>query len=247
MKTKQPHPQRTDSLNIVARDGSGSFNAYLALPPSGKGPGIVIAQEIFGVNDRIRALADQFAAEGYVVLVPDLFWRMEPGIQLGYTPEDWQRAFSLSAQFDIHKGLEDIQSALSALRAMPESTGEAGVVGFCLGGKMAYLSASRTDADVAVAYYGVGIEGFLEDANLAQCDVVLHIAGNDKYCPPEAQHKIINALGHRDGFEIFVYDGIDHAFARPHGEHYNEAAAALAKQRTLAALSRTIGHTAGHG
>ena len=247
MKTKQPHPQRTDTLTVVARDGSGSFNAYLALPPSGKGPGLVIAQEIFGVNDRMRALADQFAAEGYVVLVPGLFWRIEPGIQLGYTPEDWQKAFGYFNAFDVSKGLQDMQSTISALRAMPESTGEVGVVGFCLGGKVAYLSASRTDADIAVAYYGVGIEGLLDDADLAQCDVVLHIAGKDQYCPPEAQQQIVRTLAHRDGFEVYVYEGADHAFARPQGDHYDEEAASLAKRRTLAALARTIGHAAAHG
>ena len=132
-------------ISIQARDGSGRFGAYLALPTSGRGPGLVIAQEIFGVNKTMRDIADDYAEEGYVVLVPDLFWRQEPGIELGHSAEDMQRAFGYYGGFDEAKGVEDLQSTLDALRAMPQFKGKAGVLGFCLGGKLAYLAAARTD------------------------------------------------------------------------------------------------------
>ena len=131
-------------IRIPASDGSGSFDAYLALPPSGHGPGIVLAQEIFGVNATMRAVADHYAEEGYVVLVPDLFWRQQPGIQLGYTEADFQRAFGLYQGFDETLGVADIQASLNALRQRPECTGQAGVLGFCLGGKLAYLAGRAT-------------------------------------------------------------------------------------------------------
>lgn len=119
----------TRMMDIKADDKSGTFQGYVSLPASGKGPGLVIAQEIFGVNISMREVADYYAQEGYVVLVPDLFWRQEPGVQLGYTPEDWQRAFGFYQGFDEAKGVEDIQASLNALRAMTEVQGQPGVLG----------------------------------------------------------------------------------------------------------------------
>ena len=154
-------------IRIQATDGSGSFNGYLALPKAGSGPGLVIAQEIFGINYTMREVADYYAEEGYVVLVPDLFWRQEPDVELGYSEADWQRAFALYGGFDEAKGMEDMQAAITALRQRPEvQQKKVGVLGFCLGGKLAYLAACRTDADVAVGYYGVGIDAALDEACL---------------------------------------------------------------------------------
>jgi carboxymethylenebutenolidase len=223
-------------INIPASDASGSFQAYLALPPSGKGPGLVMAQEIFGVNQTMREAADAYAAEGYVVLVPDLFWRQEPGVQLGYTPADWQRAFGYYQGFSEDKGVEDIQASLTALRARPECTGQAGVLGFCLGGKLAYLAACRTDAAVSVSYYGVGIEKALDEAAQIKGHLVLHIAEKDQFCPPEARSDIVAAMSGRADTEVYVYPGMDHAFARVGGEHFDAASAAAAHQRSMAAL-----------
>ncbi|MCW5625831.1 MAG: dienelactone hydrolase family protein, partial [Burkholderiales bacterium] len=150
-------------IQIPADDG-GSFKAYLAVPRSGKGPGIVLCQEIFGVNGFIREVADYYAEEGYTVLAPDLFWRIEPGIELGYTEDDWKRAFDLFGRFDTDKGMADITATVKMLRGLPQVAGKVGALGFCLGGRLAYLAAARSGVDCAVGYYGVTIDQYLDDA-----------------------------------------------------------------------------------
>jgi len=234
------------TIHITAADGSGSFAGYLAVPESGSGPGLVIAQEIFGVNATMREVADHFAEEGYVALVPDLFWRMEPGIELAYTPEDWQKAFGYFGKFNVDKGVDDMQAAITALRARAEVKGEGrskpvGTIGYCLGGKLAYLAACRTDADVSVGYYGVGIEAVLGEADKIKRPLVLHIAELDKFCPPEARAQIVQALQGRPGVTTYVYPGADHAFARVGGDHYHRPSALMAHERTIAALRSALG------
>ena len=228
-------------IDIGADDGSGSFKGYLSLPASGKGPGLVLAQEIFGVNQTMREVADYYAEEGYVVLVPDLFWRQEPGVQLGYSQEDWQRAFGFYQGFNEDKGVQDIQATLRVLRSRSECIGKAGVLGFCLGGKLAYLAACRTDADVVVGYYGVGIEKALDEAQNIKNRLVLHIAENDQFCPSEGRLAILTALSGREDVELYVYSGVDHAFARAGGDHYHKPSALMAHQRSIAALKSAMG------
>ncbi|AGU53395.1 putative carboxymethylenebutenolidase [Variovorax paradoxus B4] len=232
----------TQHVRIQATDGSGSFNGYLAMPRSGSGPGLVLAQEIFGVNATMREVADYYAEEGYVVLVPDLFWRQQPDVELGYSPDDWQRAFALYKGFDEARGMEDMQASISALRLRPEvQDAKVGVLGFCLGGKLAYLAACRTDADVAVGYYGVGIDAALDEAGNIRCPLALHVAELDGFCPPEARERIVQALRGRPDVEVHVYPGVDHAFARVGGEHYHRASALMAHERSIAALKSAIG------
>jgi carboxymethylenebutenolidase len=230
-------------INMKAADGSGSFRGYLALPSSGTGPGLVLAQEIFGINSTMRDAADYYAEEGYVVLVPDLFWRQQPNVELGYSPEDWQKAFGFYQGFNEAKGMDDMQTAITALRARPEVSGgkKVGVLGYCLGGKLAYLSACRTDADVVVGYYGVGIEAALTEADRIKCPLLLHIAELDKFCPPEARAQIVSALQGRPGITLNIYPGVDHAFARVGGDHYHRASAQVAHERTIATLKAAMG------
>ncbi|MDB5826629.1 MAG: putative carboxymethylenebutenolidase [Variovorax sp.] len=228
-------------IDMKAGDGSGSFRGYLALPAGGSGPGLVLAQEIFGINSTMREVADYYAEEGYVVLVPDIFWRQEPNVDLGYTEADWQRAFGYFQGFDEPKGMEDIQTAITTLRARPEVTGKVGVLGFCLGGKLAYLAACRTDADVAVGYYGVGIDAALGEADNIKTSLVLHVAELDKFCPPEARDKIVQTLKGRPKIALYVYPGMDHAFARLGGDHYDKASALMAHERTIGALKAAMG------
>lgn len=230
----------TREITIPSHDGK-SFGAYLAVPAAGHGPGLVLCQEIFGVNDFMRRAAQLLAEEGYVVLVPDLFWRQQPGIQLTDGPADMPRAFELYQGFDVELGLKDIVSTIAALRALPEQQGGVGVLGYCLGGKLAYLAACRTDVDVAVGYYGVGIENSLEEATNLRGRLVLHIAEQDGFCPPEARQRILAALGGKPGVELYVYPGMDHAFARTGGDHYDKPSALMAHQRSMAALQRAIG------
>ena len=232
----------TRSISVPSSDGQ-HFSAYLAVPASGKGPGLVVAQEIFGVNANMRAVADQFAEEGYVAIVPDLFWRQQPGVDLGYTPADFEKAIGYFQGFDLDKGIADIQSCLNLLRTLPEvdtSTGQ-GLVGFCLGGRLAYFAACRTDVDVAVGYYGMGIEHALGEAEHIRGRLVLHFAEQDVYCDAAARATIDTALRGRKGIELYTYPGVDHAFARAGGMHFSKLAANMAHQRTIAALKRTIG------
>jgi carboxymethylenebutenolidase len=229
-------------IDMKAADGSGSFRGYLAAPRSGSGPGLVIAQEIFGINQTMREVADYYAEEGYVVLVPDLFWRQQPNVELGYTPEDWQKAFGYYQGFSEAKGMEDMQTAITALRGRAETAGgKVGVLGFCLGGKLAYLAACRTDADVSVGYYGVGIQAALDEAGKIKKPLVLHIAELDKFCPPEARDQIVKTLTGQPNITLYVYPGVDHAFARHGGEHYHRPSALMAHERSIAALKAAIG------
>src|ERR1700684_251141 len=145
-------------VSIKARDG-GSFGGYLASPGSGRGPGVVVIQEIFGVNKVMRDIADGMASRGFFALVPDLFWRLKPGVELSdHVEADWKEAFSLMQRFDMDKGVEDIQAAINHLRSTKGVTGKVGTLGYCLGGQLAYLSAARTDDDASVGYYGIRIE-----------------------------------------------------------------------------------------
>ncbi|MDN7559456.1 MULTISPECIES: dienelactone hydrolase family protein [Burkholderia cepacia complex] len=228
-------------IEIPAPDG-GAFRAYLSTPDGGTGPGIVLCHEIFGANATMRDVADYYAEEGYTVLVPDLFWRRAPGIELGDTAADFERAMALYREYDENKGVEDIGAALAELRERPECTGEAGVLGYCLGGKLAYLAACRLPGvAAAVSYYGVGIEYALDEAAQLHGRLVLQIAELDRFCPPDAQQRIAAALAGRDGVEVYVYPGVDHAFARAGGDHFDKAAAVMAHQRAIAAFRAALG------
>jgi carboxymethylenebutenolidase len=228
-------------LTIRAADGGG-FSGYLATPKSGKGPGILVIQEIFGVNKVMRDIADGFAAQGYAALCPDLFWRQEPGIQItDRTKEEWARAFQLYQGFDEAKGVDDLKATLAHLRKLPACTGKVGAVGYCLGGKLAYLMATRSDAECSVGYYGVGIDKALDEAGKIARPLMLHIAEQDEYCPPAAQQAIKAALGKNARVTIHSYPGVDHAFARNGGEHYDKAAAESANTRTADFFKQHLG------
>lgn len=226
-------------MDIKGKDGT--FSGYLALPEAGSGPGLVLAQEIFGVNHVMKAIADKYAEEGYVVLVPDLFWRIKPNIVLGYSEKDWEKAFDCYQKFEVDPGIRDIQAAITALRNHDACTGQVGVVGFCLGGLLAYLSATRTDADAVVGYYGVGIDEHLNEAKNISVPTVLHFAEKDQFVPREAFNKIKKALKNFDNIEIFDYRGVDHAFAREGEAHYHRPSALIAHSRTLNCLKSVIG------
>lgn len=227
-------------VTVKAKDG-GSFKAYLAAPEKGSGPGIVLLQEIFGVNGYIRGVADYYAEEGYVVLAPDLFWRIEPGIELGFSEEERKQAFAYRAKLDVGKAVEDIGATIAALRAIPECKGKIGAIGFCLGGLLAYLSAARLGVDCAVSYYGVGIEEALGEAAKITCPMVLHIAEKDKWTPPEVVNAIKRAFEGRPEIEIYVYPGVDHAFSRKGGSNFNKPAAMMAHSRSIALFRKVLG------
>ena len=227
-------------VTIRAADG-GSFSGYLATPKSGKGPGILVIQEIFGVNKVMRDLADGFAAQGYTVMCPDLFWRQEPGVQITDKSEaEWKKAFALMQGFNTDKGVDDLKATLATLRKNAACTGKAGSIGYCLGGKLAFLMATRSDSDANVAYYGVGLADLLGEAKAIKKPLMLHIAEKDQFVPPEAQKKVVDALKGNKLVTIHTYPGADHAFARIGGQHYDKKAADTANQRTAEFLKKHL-------
>jgi carboxymethylenebutenolidase len=230
-------------VKIKSFDG-GEFDAYMALPASGYGPGIVVLQEIFGINQYLRDVADWYAAHGFVALVPDLFWRIQPGIELTDKGDDWKRAIELYQKIDEAKAVEDSAAALEFFRKHSSCSGRVGALGFCMGGNLAYLLSARFKPDCAVGYYGVSIEKSLDEAKSLSSPLMLHIAGLDKFCPPEAQSQIHATLDGNPLVTLHDYPYMDHAFARTGGEHYDAAAAEIANLRTLEFF---VNHLAGAG
>ncbi len=226
-------------ITITAAD-DGEFMGYRAMPPSGQGPGVVVIQEIFGVNQVMRGLTDWVASEGFVALCPDLFWRQEPGIQItDQSEEEWARAFELFQGFDLEKGVQDLDSTIESLRGAEGCSGKVGSVGFCLGGRLAYLTSTRTKADAAVGYYGVYLTEDLDES--FGCPLMLHIAGEDEFMPKEGQEQVHAALDGNPSVTLHDYPGQGHAFARKGGKHYDGASADLANGRSIEFLKANLG------
>ncbi len=212
----------------------GRFSAYVARPSVADGPAVVVIQEIFGVNSAMRKLTDQFADAGFLAICPDLFWRIEPDIDITDQSEaEWKRAFELYNAFDVDAGVRDIAATITHIRQDAACSGKVGVVGFCLGGLLAYLTATRTDADAAVSYYGVGIDRYTAESDRLTAPLLLHIAEEDQFVPREAQTLILAALNNHPQVRIHQYPGQDHAFARIGGDNYNAEAAETAWRRTV--------------
>lgn len=219
---------------IAARDGSGEFHAYMAAPEGTPRAAIVVIQEIFGVNPGIRRKCDEWAAKGYLALAPDLFWRIELGVQLDPdVPSEFQTALGLMGKFDQTLGVADIEATIQAARAQMGG-GKVGVVGYCLGGRLAFMAAARTDSDASVGYYGVGIDGLLGEAHAIAKPVLLHIAGADHFVLPDAQAAMHAGLDAHPKVTLFDYPGEDHGFATESGKRRSQAAAQLADSRTEA-------------
>ncbi len=220
------------SITITGPDGD--FSGYLAMPEgTGPFPAIVVLQEIFGVNGVMRTICDTLAAQGYIALSPDLFWRIEPDIDITDQSEaEWARAFELFTAFDVDKGLVDVQATIDTARAHAQCTGKVGTVGYCLGGQLAYLAATRTNADASVGFYGVNLQNRLDEADKITKPVMLHIAGKDEFVPADAQSAIHAGLDDNAHVTLHDYPDRDHAFARIGGAHYHKADATLANVRS---------------
>ncbi|MEM7523473.1 MAG: dienelactone hydrolase family protein [Pseudomonadota bacterium] len=227
-------------VDIAAADG-GTFRAYVCRPEKGSGPGLILLQEIFGINDYMRAMAEHFAEEGYVAIVPDLFWRMEPGVDLGYDEADFQKAFGFYQKFDVDQAIKDVQSTVDALKGLDGVVGKVGCIGYCLGGLLAWLTAARTNVDVAVGYYAVGVEGYLGEVDNVTAPTVLHFAGNDQFCPAEAREQIEAAVADKAHIQTYLYEGQDHAFATPGRDHFDKPSTMMAYTRSLAAFRGVLG------
>ena len=228
--------------DITVSGNDGSFGGYLATPASGRGPAVVVIQEIFGVNAWVRSVADMMAAEGYIALAPDLFWRIAPGVQLDPTkPDEQKRGFELYGKYDFDKALADIQSTITYLRTAPGASGKVGNMGFCAGGLLSYLCAARTDTDASSSYYGGGISGKLDLMDKIKAPTLLHLAGVDDFVPTEAQVKIKDAAAKNPNVTVHDYPGVHHGFCRHiDPRNYDAAACTLAHSRTLALFKAAL-------
>lgn len=220
----------SETMQIASLDGAGGFDAYAAGPTSGAA-GIVVVQEIFGINPGITQMVDGWGALGYRAIAPDLFWRLEPGISLDADkPDEVQRAFGLYQRFDVDLGITDIAASMRALRGA--GCARVGIVGYCLGGMLAYLSACRTDTDASVGYYGVGIDVKLDEADAIAQPLMLHMATEDAFVPADAQAMVHAQLDGYPRCSLHDYKA-DHAFARAVGASRVPDLAALADTRTI--------------
>jgi carboxymethylenebutenolidase len=228
---------------IQAADG-GSFEAYCSVPASGRGPGVLLFQEIFGINDNMRGLADRLAEAGFVALVPDMFWRVEPRFERK-DESGMADAFAVMQQFDFGAAAGDIQAAHAHLLARPECTGKIGAVGFCLGGGLAFLAAttSRVDGrgpDAAVPYYGSAINDLLGKVDQLECPTLFHYGDTDAFIPQEKIDEVEAAVAGRPGVVFHRYDA-GHAFSNWDAPSmYDEAAATLAWSRTVDFLQQQL-------
>jgi len=226
-------------VRLTARDGR-TFAGYQSVPSEPRGPSIVVLQEIFGVNANIRATVDSLAAKGFLAIAPDIFWRQQPGVQLNPALEpDRDTATKLLKVLDTDLAVEDALCTLDHLCRLPGANGKRAAVGYCLGGKLAYLLAARTPIDAAVSYYGVGIQSVLEEAVGVRGKLLLFLAGDDHLCPPQAQAAIEAAVRpFADRITVSIFPGVGHAFARRGGSAFNEKMATKAdamSERHLAA------------
>ena len=232
-------------IKLQAADGTGEFSAFVYYNPAVlKAPAgvVVVIQEIFGVNDALRATCQEMADQGFIAVAPDLFWRQEPGVSLtDKTEAEWQKAFALMNGFDQDKGVEDLKTTLAAARKMPGSNGKAGTIGFCLGGRLAVMMATRSDADVNVSYYAVGLDGLVPEFENIQAPLLVHIAEKDEYSSPEIVEKVLDGVEDNAFIDAFVYPDVQHAFARVNGVHYDARAATIANGRTTEILAEILG------
>lgn len=229
------------SETITIDGPEGRFEAYIARPANPAAPAVVVMQEIFGVNADMRATCDELAAQGFLALCPDMFWRLAPGVQLSdATEQERHQALALYTAFDVDKGVNDAAAALAHARQFEGIGRQAGILGFCLGGLLSYRAGACMAVDAAVSFYGAGIQNHLDEARAASTPLLIHLAGDDEFIPPEAQVSITQVLGRRRQVDIHIYPGCQHAFARRHGQHRDDAASVLAWQRTLAFLHRHL-------
>lgn len=230
------------SLNetIPTLEGDASFGAYVAKPEGAAKGAIIVIQEIFGVNPGIRHKCDKLTAEGWLAVAPDLFWRLKPGIELDPDVQaEFSQALEWMGQFDQDAGIRDIEATIHHIRRTL-GVAKVGCVGYCLGGRLAYMTAARTDIDASVGYYGVGIDGLLGEKHAISNPLMLHIPTADGFVPPETQAAMHTALDDHPRVTLHDYEGLDHGFATETGLRRQEEAATLADSRTAAFFAEAL-------
>ena len=229
---------RTDQISTPG----GSFAGHVALPATGSGPGVLVLQEIFGVNDYIISVAQRLADAGYVAMAPDLFWRLEPGVAINGSGEAaLHEGVGYAGRFDQEAGVADLGSSLAHLRALPEVTGKVGVVGFCFGGTMSFMAAAHHDPDCAVSYYGSGVAGAIGLAPQISCPLLLHFGDSDPFLPNADVDTIRAATETMSNIDVVVQPAAGHAFDNDNNPDFsNPAAAAAAWARTASFLAEHL-------
>ena len=229
----------SDMITVSSPDGE--FQAYIARPSAEPAPVVVVIQEIFGINDDLKATCHELAASGYIAVCPDLFWRQEPGLSLSHwTEAEWKKGLELYSSFDVDKGVEDVGQTMKVARALPGGTGKVGVMGYCLGGLMTFLTAARIGADAAAEYYGGGTEKYAAEAANITTPMIIHLGEEDEFISHDAQAVIKASVADNQNVEVFSYPGCSHAFARHTGTRYDAEAAKLANGRTWAFLEKHL-------
>lgn len=231
----------TTWIEIPGTTDGPAMGAYLSLPPNGRGPGIVLCQEIFGVTATLRAVADNLAQEGYVVLVPDFFWRLQPRVELSYSKEDLALAMEFSQRLDQQLVLEDMRDTVEAFKQHPAVLGQIGTVGFCLGGRVAVLAAAAGLVSCAVAYYPVALEKHLDKLATIKVPVVIHFGADDPLTPPGTVNAVVAALASNTDASVHVYPGVKHGFAAKERPAYCAPSAGMAYSRSLVVLRAVLG------
>jgi len=224
------------STITLKTEGTKAFEAFAALPASGRGAGILILSEMFGLNEPMRRLARSYAERGYTALVPNMFWRSTPSTALAYEGPEREIAFQRLKALDFDAAAADIGVAVRALRALPTCSGKVAAIGFCMGGTLAFLAAARAGVDAAVSFYALGISRHLDEVAGIACPVQLHYGANDEHVPTAEIEAVATAARANPKIETLLYPGIGHSFFNPVRPTYDAAAAALAEERVTRLL-----------
>ncbi len=230
----------TVSVRIPARDG-GDFEAFLATPSTGRGPGLVVLGEIYNANAWARSVADRYAAQGYVAIVPDLYWRQQPGVYLPYTPEGQQQGRAMGAAMDLPRFIDDLRACSDWLKQRPDCNGRIGSVGYCLGGKLVWLALAQKAIDAGVAYYAVQMAEHLDAARRIDDPLMMHFGALDHRVPPELYEQIRASLAGKPHAHTYWYEGADHGFDRDGHPPHHAQASELSRKRTLDFLAQHLG------
>jgi carboxymethylenebutenolidase len=238
---KEIHQERNVENRIVIKSPDGTFGAYISRPATLPAPVVVVLQELFGVNADIRSTCDELAAQGFIAIAPDLFWRQAPDVDLDVRSEaDWQHGLRLYGEYDRDAGARDIAQAIRTAAKLTESTGRVALQGYYLGALMAFITAARHEVDAAIAYHGGDTEKYLGEVGSLRAPLLMHLGEEDEFISKTAQAQIKAALAKKPNATVYSYPGQRHAFSRHNGTHYNATAAILANGRSREFLNQHL-------